>query len=188
MDKKTLRFFRYSIAAVILVCAVVFLSLTTFMTRQTKRTVTEISNTYMAEVNQQIQQKFRSVISLRLEQLEGIIKRTPPEGTVYGQELLEELQLSAEIRNFIYLSFLAEDGTTEVIYGSDIKVSDIDEALDSLKQELFNLRFKHATGQLENANQLNFIKKDIARVKTVLRQRELNISVEPKSKSAKKAK
>ena len=60
--------------------------------------------------------------------------------------------------------------------------------LDSLKQELFNLRFKHATGQLENANQLNFIKKDIARVKTVLRQRELNISVEPKSKSAKKAK
>lgn len=60
--------------------------------------------------------------------------------------------------------------------------------LDSLKQELFNLRFKHATGQLENANQLNSIKKDIAKVKTILRQRELNISNVPVSAKAKKAK
>lgn len=61
--------------------------------------------------------------------------------------------------------------------------------LDSLKQELFNLRFKHATGQLENANELNTIKKDIARIKTILRQRELNISSEPVAKkTAKKAK
>ncbi len=70
----------------------------------------------------------------------------------------------------------------------DMTNKELEVKLDSLKQELFNLRFKHATGQLENANQLNVIKKDIARVKTVLRQRELNISVEPKSKSAKKAK
>ena len=70
----------------------------------------------------------------------------------------------------------------------DMTNKELEVKLDSLKQELFNLRFKHATGQLENANQLNFIKKYIARVKTVLRQRELNISVEPKSKSAKKAK
>jgi len=70
----------------------------------------------------------------------------------------------------------------------DMTNKELEVKLDSLKQELFNLRFKHATGQLENANQLNLVKKDIARVKTVLRQRELNISVEPKSKSAKKAK
>ena len=59
--------------------------------------------------------------------------------------------------------------------------------LNSLKQELFNLRFKHATGQLENANVLNIIKKDIARVKTILTQRELHISDEP-AKISKKAK
>ncbi len=70
----------------------------------------------------------------------------------------------------------------------DMTNKELEVKLDSLKQELFNLRFKHATGQLENANQLNLVKKDIARVKTVLRQRELNISVEPKSKTAKKAK
>ncbi len=45
--------------------------------------------------------------------------------------------------------------------------------LDSLKEELFNLRFRHATGQLENPTVLRTVKKDIARVKTILREREL---------------
>ncbi len=42
-----------------------------------------------------------------------------------------------------------------------------------LKAELFNLRFSHATGNLSNPMQLHNIKKDIARVKTVLREREI---------------
>ncbi len=45
--------------------------------------------------------------------------------------------------------------------------------LAELKDELFNLRFRHATGQLENPNVLNSVKKDIARVKTVIREREI---------------
>ena len=45
--------------------------------------------------------------------------------------------------------------------------------LESLKEELFNLRFRHATGQLENPNVLSTVKKDIARVKTVIREREI---------------
>lgn len=42
-----------------------------------------------------------------------------------------------------------------------------------LKNELFNLRFQHVTGQLENPIKLRDIKKDIARVKTILREKEL---------------
>ena len=45
--------------------------------------------------------------------------------------------------------------------------------LGDLKEELFNLRFRHATGQLENPNVLISVKKDIARVKTVIRDREI---------------
>ena len=45
--------------------------------------------------------------------------------------------------------------------------------LAELKDELFNLRFRHATAQLENPNVLNTVKKDIARVKTVIREREI---------------
>ncbi len=45
--------------------------------------------------------------------------------------------------------------------------------LVSLKEELFNLRFRHATGQLENPNVITGVKKDIARVKTEIRAREI---------------
>ena len=45
--------------------------------------------------------------------------------------------------------------------------------LVALKAELFNLRFSHATGNLTNPMQLNAVKKDIARVKTIIREREI---------------
>ncbi len=45
--------------------------------------------------------------------------------------------------------------------------------LDNLKEELFNLRFRHATGQLENPCVLSTVRKDIARVKTEIREREI---------------
>ena len=53
---------------------------------------------------------------------------------------------------------------------------ELNEKLKSLKVELFNLRFSHATGGLKNPVALNTTKKDIAKVKTILRERELNAS------------
>ncbi|MCQ2553786.1 MAG: 50S ribosomal protein L29 [Clostridia bacterium] len=43
-----------------------------------------------------------------------------------------------------------------------------------LKKELFNLRFQHVTGQLENPVKMREVKKNIARVKTVMKENELN--------------
>ena len=54
-----------------------------------------------------------------------------------------------------------------------MSADELNAKLAELKEELFNLRFRHATGQLENPNVLKTVKKDIARVKTVLREREL---------------
>ncbi len=45
--------------------------------------------------------------------------------------------------------------------------------LSKMKQELFNLRFQHVTGQLENPVRMREVKKDIARVKTIIREKEL---------------
>jgi len=44
--------------------------------------------------------------------------------------------------------------------------------IETLKEELFNLRFKHATGQLENTARLYNVRKTIARMKTILTERE----------------
>ena len=52
------------------------------------------------------------------------------------------------------------------------------EELRKAKEELFNLRFQSATGQLENHGRLRAVKKDIARIYTVLRERELGIRAE----------
>ena len=49
------------------------------------------------------------------------------------------------------------------------------EKLASLKEELFNLRFQHATGQLENPMRIKELKKSIARIKTVQREAELGL-------------
>ena len=45
--------------------------------------------------------------------------------------------------------------------------------LGKMKKELFNLRFQHVTGQLENPVQMRELKRDIARVKTIIRKKEL---------------
>lgn len=59
---------------------------------------------------------------------------------------------------------------------SDLKELTVDELqtkLTELKEELFNLRFQLAVNQLENSNRIGAVKKDIARVSTVIRQRQL---------------
>ncbi|MBQ2063532.1 MAG: 50S ribosomal protein L29 [Clostridia bacterium] len=45
--------------------------------------------------------------------------------------------------------------------------------LDKMKKDLFNLRFQHVTGQLENPVKMRETKRDIARVKTIIREKEL---------------
>ncbi len=56
---------------------------------------------------------------------------------------------------------------------------ELNNKVNELKAELFNLRFKHATNQLSNPNVMVECKKNIAKAKTILRQRELGISFEP---------
>ena len=50
---------------------------------------------------------------------------------------------------------------------------ELNKQLKDLKAELFNLRFQHAINQLDNPLRLNVVKKDIARVKTIIREKEL---------------
>ena len=49
----------------------------------------------------------------------------------------------------------------------ELNPAELDQKLVSLKEELFNLRFQHATGQLENPMKIREVKKSIARIKTV---------------------
>ena len=55
----------------------------------------------------------------------------------------------------------------------DMSAGELNQKVASLKEELFNLRFQHATGQLENPMRIREVKKTIARIKTIQREREL---------------
>ena len=58
----------------------------------------------------------------------------------------------------------------------DLSEAELNRKLADLKEELFNLRFQAATGQLDNPMRLREVRKDIARVKTIMRERELGIT------------
>jgi large subunit ribosomal protein L29 len=55
----------------------------------------------------------------------------------------------------------------------DKTVEELSVEVNGLKEKLFDLRFQSATGQLDNNSLINKVKKDIARAKTVLRQKEI---------------
>jgi len=61
----------------------------------------------------------------------------------------------------------------------DMNNTDLEARLREAKEELFNLRFQAATGQLESHGRLRTVKKDIARIYTVVRERELGIRSTP---------
>lgn len=60
--------------------------------------------------------------------------------------------------------------TTEI---RELSAAELDTKLADLKEELFNLRFQMATGQCENPMKIRDLKKSIARIKTIQREREL---------------
>lgn len=57
----------------------------------------------------------------------------------------------------------------------NLTTAEVEQNVKSLKEELFNLRFQLATGQLENPARIREVRKSIARAKTILRERELQI-------------
>jgi large subunit ribosomal protein L29 len=55
----------------------------------------------------------------------------------------------------------------------ELSHDEIEQKLEETKEELFNLRFQNATGQLDNYKRLRELKRDVARIKTILREREI---------------
>ncbi|MBO1005189.1 MULTISPECIES: 50S ribosomal protein L29 [Pseudogracilibacillus] len=58
----------------------------------------------------------------------------------------------------------------------ELTTAEIEQNVKSMKEELFNLRFQLATGQLENTARIKEVKRTIARLKTVARERELSVN------------
>ena len=60
----------------------------------------------------------------------------------------------------------------------ELSAQELEDKVKNLKQELFNLRFQNATNLLDNPSRIVSVKKDIARVKTVLKEKEIGINAD----------
>ena len=56
----------------------------------------------------------------------------------------------------------------------DLTVEELLKKKKDVKEEVFNLRFQHSTGQLENTARMKLVKRDVARIETILKEKELN--------------
>ena len=56
---------------------------------------------------------------------------------------------------------------------NELNDTELENRLREFKEELFNLRFQNATGQLDNISRIPAVKKDVARIETLLREREI---------------
>ena len=135
MFKKTKKFLWTSFVSLIILCIIIFVWLGIFMSRKSEEAISEIGKIYMSEMNKQLEEKFKAVTELRIEQVEGIVRRTPPEESDYGKRLLEELSLSASVRDFSFLGLYSGDGECETIYGEDVEYFSQEEFKTVLKDD-----------------------------------------------------
>lgn len=66
----------------------------------------------------------------------------------------------------------------------ELPADELAHRLDETTEELFNLRFQHATGQLENYSMLSRVRRDVARIRSIQHERDLGLSPEPTSEQA----
>lgn len=121
MIKNTKKFLVISFSILISVCIVMFTITSVYVSGKSDGAINEIGMLYMSAIAKQMQEKFDAVIDSQILEMEGIVLRHPPEEMEYGQEMIDQLVLSAQVRDFVYLGLYTDDGESEMIYGSEVE-------------------------------------------------------------------
>ena len=157
MFKQTKKFLLASAFCLVVLCIAVFLWLGSTMGDRSQEAISKIGTIYMSELNRQLQQKFTAIVDLQMAQVEGIVKRTPPDTVSYGDEMIEELKLSGSVREFSYLALYAADGEFELILGQPVTMYDETEFRDVLN----NRERKVTSGYFPNGEKLCLLSMDV---------------------------
>lgn len=121
MIKNTKKFLLISFSILISVCIVMFTITSMYVSGKSDGAINEIGIIYMSAVANQMQEKFDAVVDSQILEMEGIVQRHPPETMEYGPAMIEQLVLSAQVRDFLYLGLYTKEGDCEVIYGKEVE-------------------------------------------------------------------
>ncbi len=124
MVKNAKKFLLISFSVLAVVCVVIFELVSTKIDESSRTAINEVAEIYMTAMAKQTQQKFDAVVDLQIMEMKGILERHPPETQVYGEEMLEQLALSAQVRSFSYLGLYSEDGEYQTVYGENVEYQD----------------------------------------------------------------
>ena len=133
MDKKIRPFFSATIAAMLLMCIGIFAAITGYMTSQNTRTLNQVAETYMRGMSTQIQDHFKTLVDMRMVQVESIVQGIPPEKVekMNGTVKTAMAQM-ANLRQFTHLYLIDSDGNKEVICGEVVLIENVEHFLTTL--------------------------------------------------------
>lgn len=120
MKRNTKKFLFVSFSILISVCIVMFIITSQYISNKSDTAINEIGVIYMSAIAKQMQEKFDVVIDSQILGMKGIVERHPPETMEYGQEMIDQLVLSAQVRGFECLELFTADGDSELIYGEKV--------------------------------------------------------------------
>ncbi len=121
MKRNTKKFLAISFSLLAIACVVMITFTSSVIAEKSDFAINKIGSLYMSGMTKQMQEKFDTVIDMQISELKGIVERHPPESVVYDQDMFDQLALSAQVRDFVYLGLYTEEGESETIYGSDVE-------------------------------------------------------------------
>ena len=121
MKRNTKKFLTVSFSLLAIACIVLISVTSSVIAKKSDFAINEIGSLYMSAMAKQMQEKFDTVVDMRISELNGIIERHPPESVAYDQDMFDQLALSAQVRDFVYLGLYTEDGESETVYGSAVE-------------------------------------------------------------------
>ncbi len=121
MKRNTKKFLIISFSLLVIACIVLITVTSSVIAKKSDLALNEIGSLYMSAMAKQMHEKFDTVVDMQISELNGIIERHPPESVEYDQDMFDQLALSAQVRDFIYLGLYTVDGESETIYGSNVE-------------------------------------------------------------------
>ena len=122
--KDTKRFLIISFSILALVCILVLIFASMFIEKKSNIAISRVGQIYMSAMAKQTQQKFDAVINLQIQEMKGILSSHAPEDMEYGEEMISQLALSTQVRDFVYLGLFTAEGEGEMIYGEGMQYYD----------------------------------------------------------------
>lgn len=145
----TTHFLIGSFAMLLVISIGAFICLGYYISRVSEESINKVGNMYMAGIKEHIVAHFRTLIDLKFEQVEAVVRVVPADMDSM-EKIHEELIYRTSVRNFNYVALCSEEGTVEMLDGEQIEFADPEPFFESLKKG----EKKVAVGSDANGNEI----------------------------------